>query len=651
MTNIGPIYFDNNVWNSCVPVTTEDLHALNDGNSGAVAIKTVTLNPRKGNPNECKLYDDHSTNNISLHNNGIDAVLKQLQTVRWKKPLFISLHGNRDEMMEMIKRIRNVDLLTHVLIEWNLSCPNISYEKYTVDQLVNDMQAYRKIWNGPIGIKIGCTWTFKNSVVLYDHVDFITAINTVDGVGGRRIHKQAVHFVSILRSVTKTPIIGCGGAENKDDVQRFLDAGACAVEMGTAYLKYGCKVFDKDQDQCNLIKLLKKYKVFQEGDFKLKNGEQSSFYFDFRIVPSIPDLWEKIILQVLHRIREIDFDIVCGVPTGAVPLASIIAHRCRKPLIQHRKTVKDYGTSNSIEGVFEKNQKVLLIEDVITTGSSALVTAEALTKAGLIVNNLFCLMNRSNHFYLSGVYFQSLFRIGDITSNIPSFPITKITNIHVCKLRSIIREKKSKVCISIDFNDPDDILNMLDLVGPYICMVKLHYDLIYFNLDTSPSTFSKKLATLVKKHNIMVFADRKIVDIPAIAKRQIHSLYNIYPPDFVTGFLHCNDMSGYSESNVFLVASMSSSDFGNTDPLYVQRVMNSTNSKNVAGFISQQKICDGVLHLVPGVSLNGGTDNMGQKYREPEDVKHFADVIIVGRGITKSFDPVVAVNQYRMRME
>lgn len=677
MTDIGSVHFDNNVWNAPVPLSFQDLKDIKHSDAGAIVMKTVTLHPTQGNPDDYKLFDDHSMNNIALHNGGIDDCLNTLrklfnhdapqqrvrrldgttQPEKQHKPVFISLYGSSDEVTEMLDRITAAALPTDVLIEWNLSCPNVNTYLPSAQQLVKDVLRFRKHWSGKIGVKPPMEIDPRLMEPLFSAVDFITAINSVNGMGGRRIHEKAVHAVNTLARLTETPIIACGGAENRNDINRFLDAGACAVEMGTAYLRHGVEVFARDASHSELKDMLRSSGIFTEGDeFKLKSGGMSTMYFDFRLAPSLPDVWEKLILAVLSRIRDIEFDLVCGVPTGGVSLATIIAHRCRKPLIQCRTNAKNHGTEKLVEGVYRSKQRVLLIEDVVTTGTSTLLIARNLMSAGLTVNDVFCLLNRSANYNMSGINFRSLLRIGEFVRprlRLRKYARTSHRNRGLEQLKSIIRDKNTKVCVSIDWNDPERVLNLLEQIAPYICMVKLHYDLL--NVPTEHRLqFMERLYILIQNHNFAVFADRKLVDIPSIVEKQIITLARTYLPTFVTGYLHHGDsLEAYerTKQNVFLVASMSSASFGQADPLYVQRVISSArNNSIVAGVISQEKLDDNLFHLVPGIKLNAGTDGMGQKYRTPEDVKDFADVIIVGRGITEADDPVATVKEYRERI-
>jgi len=104
------------------------------------------------------------------------------------------------------------------------------------------------------------------------------------------------------------------------------------------------------------------------GSFTLKNGENSNYYFDIKNIISTPTLLTKICDQLYSKLNE--FDIVCGIPYGGLPLAAYISTKYNKPLIYIRNHQKNYGTKQLIEGKFDKTDRCVIIDDVITTGGS-----------------------------------------------------------------------------------------------------------------------------------------------------------------------------------------------------------------------------------------------------------------------------------------
>lgn len=123
--------------------------------------------------------------------------------------------------------------------------------------------------------------------------------------------------------------------------------------------------------------------------FTYASGMKSPIYCDNRLLLSFPDARDKIIDAMLHIIAEEvqNFDIIAGVATAGIPWASIIADRLEKPLIYVRAKQKEHGKENLIEGKVEKGEKVLLIEDLISTGGSSLKAVEAIKKSGAIAEN------------------------------------------------------------------------------------------------------------------------------------------------------------------------------------------------------------------------------------------------------------------------
>lgn len=134
------------------------------------------------------------------------------------------------------------------------------------------------------------------------------------------------------------------------------------------------------------------------GNFKLSSGKESSYYIDLRIVPSFPHQFRKMIKTLQNLISEKigfdNFDCIASVPTSGLVIGSALAFEVVKPLIYIREKPKEYGTENVIEGKMPEGARVLLVDDVATTGLSLLNSIRALKKAAMIVTDAFTIINR-----------------------------------------------------------------------------------------------------------------------------------------------------------------------------------------------------------------------------------------------------------------
>ena len=142
---------------------------------------------------------------------------------------------------------------------------------------------------------------------------------------------------------------------------------------------------------------LHKNEIIKFGDFTLASGKKSSYYIDLRQVPSFPHEFRSMVRYLQKNITYyigLDFDSIVSVPTGGLVIASALAIETVKPLIYVRSKAKDHGTSKSIEGKIHEGMKVLMIDDVATTGGSVVNAIKSLKEAKINVTDAYVIVNR-----------------------------------------------------------------------------------------------------------------------------------------------------------------------------------------------------------------------------------------------------------------
>lgn len=143
-----------------------------------------------------------------------------------------------------------------------------------------------------------------------------------------------------------------------------------------------------------LLEALINIDVIKRGEFTLRSGEISPIYIDCRSIISYPPLLRAVAKVLWDKVKHLKSNLLCGVPYTALPLATALSLEQNLPMLMCRKEAKDYGTKKQIEGVFKAGQDCLIVEDVVTTGSSVLQIAELLKKQGLEVKDIAVLVDR-----------------------------------------------------------------------------------------------------------------------------------------------------------------------------------------------------------------------------------------------------------------
>lgn len=246
------------------------------------------------------------------------------------------------------------------------------------------------------------------------------------------------------------------------------------------------------------------------------------------------------------------------------------------------------------------------------------------------------------------------------------------------KLMNIMITKQTNLCLAADLNDSTSLLNLAEQVGPYICILKTHIDI----LDDFHPNLIKPLQKIAERHNFLLLEDRKFSDIGKTVEYQyskgmfrISSWANLVTVHSVMGkgVLDAIKASeGMNERGVFLVAEVSSAGNLITEE-YVKNTLKMSEEYPelitgnqfcsllflsvlkctfFLGIVCQNplfKNCPGMLQLTPGVQMEAKQDTLGQRYHTPEHAigQLGAYILVVGRGITKSSDSSPLALKYR----
>jgi orotate phosphoribosyltransferase len=146
------------------------------------------------------------------------------------------------------------------------------------------------------------------------------------------------------------------------------------------------------------VTFLHQKEIIKFGDFTLASGKSSSYYVDLRLVPSYPHEFRMMVKylenQITNDIGLDNFESIVSVPTGGLVIASALAIETVKPLIYVRSKPKNYGTLKLVEGKIHDGMKVVMIDDVATTGGSVVNAIKSLTDVNVPVKDAYVIVDR-----------------------------------------------------------------------------------------------------------------------------------------------------------------------------------------------------------------------------------------------------------------
>lgn len=158
--------------------------------------------------------------------------------------------------------------------------------------------------------------------------------------------------------------------------------------------------------------------AYLEGDFTLRSGKKSKYYLDKYLFETQPELLRELGKRFAKYVHD-GVDRIAGAELGAIALAAATSLETGKPFVIVRNSKKaGYGTGKLIEGKLEQGDRVLVVEDICTSGGQAIEAMKVLTEAGAAVDRLVVVIDRQEggrqNVQEAGFTFESLFTSEDM---------------------------------------------------------------------------------------------------------------------------------------------------------------------------------------------------------------------------------------------
>ena len=160
--------------------------------------------------------------------------------------------------------------------------------------------------------------------------------------------------------------------------------------------KYGSSQSLRNPVEDRLPEKLLEAGCIKFGNFTLKSGMQSPFYIDLRRLASHPRLLADVARAYTRLLRRLSFDRIAALPYAAMPIGTAVSLRGGWPMLYPRKEAKDYGTAAAIEGDYRAGERIVVLDDLTTTGASKFEAIDKLVDSGLGVRDVVVLIDRQS---------------------------------------------------------------------------------------------------------------------------------------------------------------------------------------------------------------------------------------------------------------
>ena len=175
-----------------------------------------------------------------------------------------------------------------------------------------------------------------------------------------------------------------------------------------------------------MANILFKIDAVKFGVFKLSTGKASPYYVDLRVIPSFPDAFREICdfygEYIKSQLGAKSFDRIAGVPVTGIIFASQVAYNLKRPFLYVRRDIKVQGRERRVEGVLVSGDRVLLVDDLVTTGLTLAEAAEAVRAEGGVVSDAVVFLDReeggAGQLGKSGIKLHPMLRISEVAKSL-----------------------------------------------------------------------------------------------------------------------------------------------------------------------------------------------------------------------------------------
>lgn len=385
-----------------------------------------------------------------------------------------------------------------------------------------------------------------------------------------------------------------------------------------------------------LISNLIKSNCINEEYYRYKNGNSSKYYFNIKNLMSDPILL-KTVGDELYK-KFVEFDVICCISYKTFSLASYISIKYNKPLVYLKTKIKNNEVNKFIEGKYNNWNRCIIIDDVFDNGDFLKQAVSFLTNKINIVDIVVVVDKQENDTLINNLHIKALIYKNDYIKY---------------KLKQITQKKRVRLCFAADIEDPEKILNILESIGDYIVICKIHLDIInidkYNNIvlpTKNKRCFIEDLIKLSIKHNFLIMEDRKFIDSINVVKKQ-YNIFNSWIDLITVHSIISSDIISIL-SGVIIVANTVNDNYD-----FYERAgdLVNNNSKNVIGFLSQNVIKIDNYNLICLTPYSNKNINHGQDNKKDENIVFVSNNIInnytiVGEEIYDSLSPIDAIQNF-----